>query len=59
MCLLSRYYEAGCGWVWLGDRGRWQPVRLPGHPANPPEWVPQLASSAKRVRKVRPEGVMK
>lgn len=37
MCLLTRYYEARCGWVWLGDGGRWQPVGLPGHPANPPK----------------------
>jgi len=26
MCCLSRYYEALCGWAWLGDGGRWQPV---------------------------------
>ena len=26
---MTRYYEARRGWVWLGDGGRWQPVRLP------------------------------
>lgn len=38
MCCLSRYYEALCGWAWLGDGGRWQPVRLPtGLPAT--AWI--------------------
>ncbi len=41
MCRLSRYCTAECGWVWLGDCGRWQPIRLPiglpGHRTNPPE----------------------
>src|SRR5438046_1743634 len=27
MCRLARYYEAWCGWEWLDDGGRWQPVR--------------------------------
>ena len=29
MCRLNRCYEARCGWMWLGDGGRWLPVRLP------------------------------
>ena len=29
MCRLTRYSEAQCVRVWLGDGGRWQPVRLP------------------------------
>lgn len=28
MCCLTRCYEARCGWVRLGDRGRWLPVRF-------------------------------
>jgi hypothetical protein len=28
MHYMTRYYEALCGYVWLGDGGRWQPVRL-------------------------------
>jgi hypothetical protein len=41
MYRLTRYCEAPCGWVWLGDCGRWQPDRLPAglpcDPMNPPE----------------------
>ena len=29
MCCPNRCYEARCGWMWLGDGGRWLPVRLP------------------------------
>jgi hypothetical protein len=38
MCRLTRCYEARCGWVCLGDCGRWLPVRLPGRLANSPEF---------------------
>ena len=38
MCRLIRDYMARCGWLWLSDCGRWQPLRLPiglpGHKAN-------------------------
>ncbi len=33
----ARYYEARCGWVWLDDGGRWQPVRLLRLSPDPPE----------------------
>jgi hypothetical protein len=34
MCRLTSCYEAWCGWVWLVDGSRWQPLRLPvEHPA--------------------------
>jgi hypothetical protein len=49
MCHLTRYYETWCGWVWLDDGGRWQPVWLPGHHANPPECI-RLAEAVGRLQ---------
>src|SRR5271163_2179099 len=64
MRLLSRYYEAGCGSVWLGDGARWQPLRLPvglpGYHVNPLERS-RSAEAAARPKEIhaatRPSGL--
>lgn len=54
MCRLTRCYEAWCGWVCLGDGGRWLPVRLPGRPANSPEF--SRPGRPPRGHLLRPDG---